>query len=104
MVEILRAAVGQDDTAVGQEIGLRSVVEDRWRGAATTAGSSELERIRRVDPELVEKETWLLGAAAAPGGRAPACWRPAAGRGAQPDHRGSRARTHGYVDPAAGQG
>jgi hypothetical protein len=63
MVEILRAAVGQDDTAVVQEIGLRSVVEDRWRGAATTAGSSELERIRRVDPELVEKETWLLGAA-----------------------------------------
>jgi hypothetical protein len=39
------------------------VVEDRWRGAAKTAGSSEVARIRRVDPELVEKETWLLGAA-----------------------------------------
>jgi hypothetical protein len=62
MVEILRAAVGQNDTAVVQEIGLRSVVEDRWRAAAKTAGSSELERIRRVDPEPVEKE--------------PGCWAP----------------------------
>lgn len=63
MLEILRAAAGQHDAAVVVETGLRSMVEDRWRSSAKTAGSSEVEKIRRVDPELVEKETQLLGAA-----------------------------------------
>lgn len=61
MLEILREAAGQHDAQVIQQMGLRSIVEDRWRDAAKAAGSSEVEKIRRVDPELVEKETLLLG-------------------------------------------
>lgn len=61
MAEILRAAAGQTDLPVVEEPHLRSAVEDRWRAAAKAAGSSELEAIRRVDPDLVEKETRLLG-------------------------------------------
>jgi phosphohistidine phosphatase SixA len=61
MLEILRDAAGQHDAQVIQQTGLRSVVEDRWRNAAKTAGSSEVEKIRLVDPELVEKETLYLG-------------------------------------------
>jgi broad specificity phosphatase PhoE len=41
----------------------RSDVEDRWRAAYEAAGSSDIESLRRVDPELVEKEAALLGAA-----------------------------------------
>ena len=44
--------------------GLRSSVEDRWREAARAAGKgADLEAIRAVDPDLVERDSWLLGAA-----------------------------------------
>ena len=45
------------------EPGLRSQVEDRWRAAAKQAGSSDLNAIRSVDPDLVEQEAATLGAA-----------------------------------------
>jgi hypothetical protein len=44
--------------------GLRSSVEDRWRDAARAAGKrADLEDIRAIDPDLVERESWLLGSA-----------------------------------------
>src|SRR6266550_2539574 len=64
MVEILRHAAGQDDTPVGVVHGLRSAVEDRWREAARAAGKgADLEAMRAVDPDLVERDSWLLGTA-----------------------------------------
>jgi broad specificity phosphatase PhoE len=63
MAEILRAASGADDVPVTEEPGLRSAVEDRWRAASKAAGKgADVERMRSVDPDLVEKETQLLGA------------------------------------------
>jgi broad specificity phosphatase PhoE len=41
----------------------RSKVEDRWRSAYETAGAGDIESFRRADPELVEAEAALLGAA-----------------------------------------
>ena len=62
MVEILRHAAGQDDVAITLATGMRSAVEDRWRGAAKAAGKgADLEAIRSVDPDLVERDSWLLG-------------------------------------------
>jgi hypothetical protein len=44
--------------------GLRSTVEDRWREASRAAGQGAgIERMREVDPDLVEHETRLLGGA-----------------------------------------
>lgn len=64
MLEILRASCGQDDAEIVTAAGLRSSVEDRWRAAAKAAGKgADLEVMRRVDPDLVEKESFLLGAA-----------------------------------------
>ena len=64
MLAILRHAAGQDDTVVSEVPGLRSTVEDRWRAAAKAAGKgASVEDIRGVDPELVEHEERLLGAA-----------------------------------------
>lgn len=64
MVEILRHAAGQDDVAISEVSGLRSTVEDRWRAAAKAAGKgASVEHIRGVDPDLVEHEERLLGAA-----------------------------------------
>src|SRR5215211_5846162 len=61
MLEILRRAAGQDATPIVQTTGLRSSVEDRWRDAAQAAGKgADLEAIRAVDPDLVERESWLL--------------------------------------------
>lgn len=40
--------------------GLASPLEDRWRRAGRTAGSSHLEAIRDRDPELVEAEAARL--------------------------------------------
>jgi phosphohistidine phosphatase SixA len=45
------------------EAGLRSEVEERWRDAYKRAGSGDLEALRKADPELMEKETVVLGAA-----------------------------------------
>jgi broad specificity phosphatase PhoE len=45
------------------EPGLRSQVEERWRAAYERAGSGALEPLRRADPELVERESAILGAA-----------------------------------------
>jgi hypothetical protein len=62
MLEILRHAAGQDSTPITPVTGLRSSVEDRWREAAGAAGKgADLDAIRAIDPDLVERESWLLG-------------------------------------------
>lgn len=62
MLQILRRATGQEDLPILEETGLRSVVEDRWRDVAKAAGKgADLEAMRDRDPELVDKESWLLG-------------------------------------------
>jgi len=43
--------------------GFRSSVEERWLEAARRADGKDLEAFRRVDPDLVEKESTVLGAA-----------------------------------------
>jgi hypothetical protein len=63
MVEILRAAAGQGDAPVHAQTGLRSTVEDRWREASKATDGGDVEAMRRVDPDLVEKESQLLGSA-----------------------------------------
>ena len=64
MLEILRHAAGQDDTPITAATGLRSSVENRWREAAKAAGKgADLEDIRAIDPDLVERESWLLASA-----------------------------------------
>jgi hypothetical protein len=45
------------------EAGLRSGVEDRWRAAYQRAGSGDLAALRNADPELVEEDSAVLGAA-----------------------------------------
>jgi broad specificity phosphatase PhoE len=50
---------------VGVEPGLRSRVEDRWRAAYERAGSGALDALRVADPELVEEDSAVLGAALA---------------------------------------
>jgi len=64
MLEILRHAAGQDDTPITPAPGLRSSVEDRWREAARAAGKgADLDAVRAIDPDLVEKESVLLASA-----------------------------------------
>jgi len=64
MLEILRHAAGQVDTPVTAAPGLRSPVENRWRDAAKAAGKrADLKDIRAIDPDLVQRESWLLGSA-----------------------------------------
>ncbi|MEV0800761.1 hypothetical protein AB0I34_23935 [Kribbella sp. NPDC050281] len=41
MLKILRAAADQDDVPIMEAIGLRSLVEDRWRDAVKAAGKGE---------------------------------------------------------------
>jgi len=61
MLEILRHAAGQDRTPVTLATGLRSLVEDRWRQAAKAAGKgADLDAMRAVDPDLIERESFLL--------------------------------------------
>jgi broad specificity phosphatase PhoE len=45
------------------EPGLRSQVEDRWRDAYQRAGSGDLAALRDADPELVDEDSAVLGAA-----------------------------------------
>jgi len=45
------------------EPGLRSRVENRWRGAYQRAGSGDLAALRDADPELVKQDSTVLGAA-----------------------------------------
>ena len=62
MLEILRHAAGQDQLPITVAAGLRSAVEDRWRQAAKVAGKgADLEAMRALDRDLVERESWLLG-------------------------------------------
>jgi len=51
--------------AAGVEVnsGFRSSVEERWFEAARTANGKDLNAFRKVDPELVERESAQLGAA-----------------------------------------
>jgi hypothetical protein len=63
MLEILRHAAGRDDAPITAATGLRSSVENGWREAAKAAGKqADLKGIRAIDPDLVERESWLLGA------------------------------------------
>jgi broad specificity phosphatase PhoE len=50
---------------VAVEPGLRSQVEDRWRAAYERAGKGALDALRVADPELVEEDSAVLGAALA---------------------------------------
>lgn len=43
------------------DAGYRSSVEDRWFAVARMASGKDLDAFRKVDPELVEKESTLLG-------------------------------------------
>lgn len=43
------------------DAGYRSSVEDRWFAAARMSSGKDLDAFRKVDPELVEKESNLLG-------------------------------------------
>jgi hypothetical protein len=62
--EILRHAAGQGDTPITAAAGLRCSVENRWRDVAKAAGKrADLKDIRAIDPDLVERESWLLGLA-----------------------------------------
>ena len=45
------------------EAGLRSRAEDRWREAYQRAGSGDLASLREADPDLVEEDSAVLGAA-----------------------------------------
>src|SRR5919198_5771045 len=64
MLEILRHAAGQDGVPITQATDLRSSVEDRWREAARAAGKgADIEAMRAVDPDLVGKESIVLGLA-----------------------------------------
>jgi phosphohistidine phosphatase SixA len=64
MLEILRHAAGQDDTPITPATGLRSSAEDRWREAARAAGKgADLDAIRALDPDLVQRESLLLASA-----------------------------------------
>ena len=64
MLRILRRAAGQDEAPITTETRLRSSVEDRWREAAKAAGKgASIAEISAVDPDLVEQESRLLGAA-----------------------------------------
>jgi phosphohistidine phosphatase SixA len=61
MLEILRRAAEQPETPITEATGLRSTVEDRWRQTAKAAGKgADLDAMRAVDPELVDRESWLL--------------------------------------------
>lgn len=41
----------------------RSDVEDRWKAAYEAAGAGDIESFQKADPDLVAKESLLLGAA-----------------------------------------
>ena len=61
-LEIWQAELGAD-SPIQDEIGLRSDHEDRWRDAYAKADSSELARMREVDPEFVREDSRVLGGA-----------------------------------------
>ena len=105
MLEILRHAAGQDETPITAAAGLRSSVEDRWREAARAAGKgADLDAMRAIDPDLVERESWLLGRAL----RQVVEGLPEGGRalvvGHSPTNEAARARARRPGRPAAGQG
>jgi len=103
MLEILRHAAGQDATPITAVTGLRSSVENRWREAARAAGKrADLEDIRAIDPDLVQRESWLLGSAL----RQVVAGLPEGGRAlvAGHSHRGRCARARRPGCPATGQG
>jgi hypothetical protein len=101
MLEILRHAVGQDDTPITPATGLRSSAEDRWRAAGKGA---DLDAMRAVDPDLAERESLLLALALRQVVEGLPRGRPGAGGGPQSHQRGSRTRAHRPGRPAAGQG
>lgn len=60
---ILAAGRLQLSCGVIVEPRLRSSAEDRWKAAVQQAGSSHLDAVAAVDPDLVAAETAALGAA-----------------------------------------
>ncbi len=60
---ILAAGRLQLSCGVIVEPGLRSTSEDRWKAAISKAGSSHLDAVAGVDPQLVADESAELGAA-----------------------------------------
>ena len=60
---ILAAMRDPQPAGVTVDARFRSTVEPRWFEAAKAANGKDLEAFRRVDPELVEHESALLGAA-----------------------------------------
>lgn len=58
----LRGLGHQLPTRHGVVEGLSSPVEERWRAAATEAGSSRIDEVERVDRELVQEESARLAA------------------------------------------
>jgi broad specificity phosphatase PhoE len=60
---LLAGMAAQQPCGVVVDPGFRSTVEDRWFEAAKQASGKDLEAFRRVDPDLVEKESQVLGAA-----------------------------------------
>ena len=63
-LECFLAALGEKvPGGIVVEEGLRSKVEDRWRAAYQVAGSGDIEALRSADPELVEQDSAVLGAA-----------------------------------------
>jgi hypothetical protein len=64
MLEILRAATGQEDVPITEASGLRSAVEDRWREVGRVAGKgADLYAMQAIDRDLVEQESRVLGLA-----------------------------------------
>jgi hypothetical protein len=84
---------------------LRSSVEDRWRQAAKAAGKgADLDAMRAVDPDLVERESFLLASALRQVvGGLPEGGRALVGR-PQPHQRGCRARAGQPGRPPVGKG
>ena len=100
-----RVAAGRfpqrSNTPITATTGLRSSVEDRWRDAAKAAGKrADLEDIRAIHPDLVERESWLLASVL----RQVVAGLPGAGGGPQPHHQGRRARARRPVVPPLGKG
>lgn len=62
---LLSGAGGKVPGGVVVDKRFRSEVEDRWKAAYEAAGAGDIESFRKVDPDLVEKESQLLAAALA---------------------------------------
>lgn len=60
---ILAGSRAQVPGGVVVDARFKSNAEDRWKAAYTSAGAGDIASFLRVDPDLVEKESGLLGRA-----------------------------------------